>query len=212
MTLSTYVLVVLVTVLPFWNGVMESLRFHSERTGGGLTLHQLIYLHDTLVDAPSLWLQVGLSPAVGSVTLAAALILSYWWIWRARPHLLPAFIVVLSAFLLGSKLVNEQFAVWLVPFLLLVIAADDSKRHRWSYTALTLLPLVFMTLRVPLTDFLHPLVRLGVLPVYLPRTAVQTMFGTSWHATVLSVLAVGFVVLLLAIVLSQTRGGKRWAS
>jgi hypothetical protein len=203
------VAVTIVAVIPMWDGVLQVMQFHGARKGGGLTVHQLLYLYDTAAGGPSLWLQVGLSPAVGYVTLVTALSLAYVWIWRSDPPLIDLFVVTVGAFLLGSKLVNEQFGIWLLPLLLISLSLRYSARRWKLYWLISMVPLVFALVNVPFSGFLYPFGHWGLIPFDGLASMSGAVIGSLVHAMILSGLAVTYLGLLIAVVQAHTRAPSR---
>jgi hypothetical protein len=196
----SFVLMVTVAIAPWWEGVGNVLQFHALRRGGGLTLHQIAYLYETLTTEPVLWIQAVLSPGVGAITLILGLSLSYLWMLRKQPSMLNAFIVVISVFFLGSKLVNEQFVVWLIPFLILGAVVAKSRERRRFYWLVTAVPVIFAAVNVPVTGFLYPLGHWGMVAFESLSMPSEAMIGTTAHAMALSAIAMVFVFTLILIV------------
>jgi len=196
----SFVSIVTVAIAPWWEGVGNILQFHALRRGGGLTLHQIVYLYETLTTEPVLWLQAVLSPGVGAITLIVGLSLSYLWVLHHQPPLLNAFIVVIAVFFLGSKLVNEQFTMWLIPFLILGAVVSEARERRRFYWLVTSVPLIFAAVNVPVTGFLYPLGHWGMIAFESLSMPSEAVIGTTAHAMALTAIAMVFVFTLALIV------------
>ena len=207
--LLSFVTVVVVGIVPYWGGVQDALRFHAMRKGGGLSLHKLIDVYESLTSGPVLWIQAVLSPGVGAITLIAGLTWFYLWVWRKQPPILNAFIVGIAALLLSSKLVNEQFVVWLIPFLILGIAVSGTTKTTRLYWYTTLLPLAYAAINVPLTGFFYPLGHWRVVAFDVLSRPSELMIGSTAHALLLSAIAVIFVITAAQIVKHY---GSSWES
>gem|GEM_PF-1385720 len=151
-----------VGLLPGWPGVLEVARFHAERPGAHLTPHVLLYVLQTWRGRPDAEL-VRLSAAVGSVTLPAALLLAYVVQYRRRLPLVAACCLSLTAFYLGSKIVNEPYLFLWVPLLLWELSERPDARKEFVMRAGYGAALAFATVNVPIVLFAAPVV-LAVLP------------------------------------------------
>ena len=128
------------------------LSFHSGRVGGGMTWQQYWRLWKFFppgTNLDPLSLAIG---AFGSVTLAIVLLLAYWRCYTTDMRLNRMVIVTLAAFLVGSKLVNEQYALVILPFVWLE-ARQVGGAWRWFYRLFWIVPLIFAIMRVPIDRF-----------------------------------------------------------
>jgi glycosyltransferase involved in cell wall biosynthesis len=152
--LGAYVAGCVVLLGPFAQGVLYVLGFHSNRVGGGMNWQMfwrlgLFFPPGARLDPMSL--AIG---AFGTPTLIIALLLAYWYGFTSESMRLNRMILVtLLAFMIGSKLVNEQYALVIFPFAFLE-ARQVGGAWRWLYRLLWIVPLAFAIVRVPLDRFL----------------------------------------------------------
>ena len=145
-------------VLPFYPEILHAFAFNAGREGGGLSLFQLAQSWLKLHEQSLLNFQILLSPALGSVLLLGGMGLTYALLDRYRPRLEHAVLLTLLAFLLFTKLVNEQYALWLLPFLALRYA-EAGTAARVATHLLWAMPFAYMLVHVPITAFIpggHP--------------------------------------------------------
>lgn len=142
---------------PFVPDLLPTLSYHGSRSGGGMTLHSLIYLYSTLSDGSVLWLQTLLSPRIGSLTLVGGMAITYVLIHRWQLTLYSSVVVALAGFFLSTKLVNEQYAMWIIPAMLLLIADHPTPMRRLLYKATYAIPIAFAIINVPMLIFFYPL-------------------------------------------------------
>jgi hypothetical protein len=188
-----------VGLLPGWPGVLEVARFHAERPGAHLTPHVLLYVLQTWRGRPDAEL-VRLSAAVGSVTLPAALLLAYVVQYRRRLPLVAACCLSLTAFYLGSKIVNEPYLFLWVSLLLWELSERPDARKEFVMRAGYGAALAFATVNVPIVLFAAPVV-LAVLPEspypeVVFRDASRALWPWREQALILASLAFFFVGIL----------------
>ncbi|MBV9134183.1 MAG: hypothetical protein JO318_15880 [Chloroflexi bacterium] len=95
---------------PWWQGVLYVLQFHATRVGGGMSWQSIwgaIAWIDPFADLASVHLY--LSAQVGALTLSGCVLLAYWLITLRHLDLVQSSLVVILAYLAGSKLVNEAY-------------------------------------------------------------------------------------------------------
>ncbi|HEX8996276.1 MAG TPA: glycosyltransferase family 87 protein [Ktedonobacterales bacterium] len=196
----------IVLVGPFWQGLAAVTAFHASRPGGGMTWMG-VFSH-SLLSSTTLNLGPTLMAfsAFGTPTLIIALLLGYWWIFIKDMSLTHMALLTLCAFFVGSKLINEQYALSAIPFLWLV-SHRAKGAWRWLYRLFWVIPLTFAIMHVPIDHFFF--------------TAYHTFFGhradsmnwtgatgldypvVPWNSTLLDqpiVVALGVVFFLLNIV------------
>ncbi len=153
--LGAYGLGCLVLLGPFWQGMLSTLSFHSARVGGGMTW-EIIWQYQQIW--PKSWhMPTTMAQAVaafGTPTLAIVLLLAYRYVFLKEMSLNRMVIVTLLAFFIGSKLVNEQYALMLLPFVLIEAYQVGGAAWRWLYRLFWLIPLAFAAMRVPIDHFL----------------------------------------------------------
>ncbi len=191
---------------PFLNGLLYVINFHGNRVGGGMTWEMFFRLStffpaDTNLDPVSL--AIG---AFGTPTLVIVLLLAYWYCFTSREMGLNRMILVtLLAFLIGSKLVNEQYALVVFPFAFLE-ARRVGGAWRWLARLLWVVPLLFAIVRVQIDRFLWLTYR-SIWGAAAKAIAVTAKTGFSgqfvpWsnhreQQIIILVLAVGFTVLCI---------------
>ena len=148
-----------VFVGPFWSGLLYVVNFEGNRVPGGMNW-QMFFRLSTFFPADQnldpLSLAVG---AFGTPTLFIVLLLAYWYCFTARHMTLNRMILItLLAFLLGSKLVNEQYALVVFPFAFLE-AWRVGGAWRWLARLFWIVPLLFAIVRVQIDRFLWLLYR-----------------------------------------------------
>jgi glycosyltransferase involved in cell wall biosynthesis len=152
--LVSYAIACLIFLGPFLNGLLYVVTFHGGRVGGGMTWQMFwrlwtFFPKGTNLDPMSL--AIG---AFGTPTLAIVLLLAYWYIFVNETMCFNRMIIVtLLAFFVGSKLVNEQYALVVLPFAF-IEARQVGGAWRWLYRLLWIVPLAFAIMRVPIDRFL----------------------------------------------------------
>lgn len=144
-------------IYPYWHGFLFALKFMGARSGGGLTLHSLINVYLQFSSKSVIWLQTMLSPEIGKVTLLGGLGLIYVYIFRKKLPLRTNILLTYLAFYLSTKLVNEQYVFWIIPFLVLELSFKYTQTRMILTKLLYSLPLAFAILNVPLHFFMYPL-------------------------------------------------------
>jgi hypothetical protein len=153
--LGAYLLVCLVMTGPFLQGMLYAVGFQGARYGGGM--NPIVYL--TLWRLHPQWNAVPALYAVsafGTPALALALLLAYWYTYVTEMPLSRMVLVTLLAYLVGTKLVNEQYALSIFPFTL-IEARRLGGVWRWLHRGFWLTALVFAIMHVPIDHFLWPL-------------------------------------------------------
>ncbi len=151
--LGVYAAACALLIGPFLGGLLYVLGFHGQRVGGGMNWEMFFRLgaffpKDARLDP--LALAVG---AFGTPLLAIVLLLAYWHAFTSeRMGLNRMILVTLLAFFVGSKLVNEQYALVIFPFAFL---EAYRVRGAWRHFArlLWLIPLLYAVVRVPIDRF-----------------------------------------------------------
>ncbi|MBI4260759.1 MAG: hypothetical protein HY658_09370 [Actinobacteria bacterium] len=202
--------------LPFLPGVMDVLRFHATRPGGGLTVFQAFRLVPAFRDGLLLEPQAAGS-ALGALLLAAAMGGAVAWLLVRPMSLERASILMLAAFLLGSKVVNEQYVFLLVPLLLLELSRLSTERRELAYGLAWSLPLGFAAMNVPFLMFLVPL-GLHVAPGVFegvarsPATLVTASPLAEIRMVLLTLVAVAFALTLVLAIRAYCAPERRAAT
>jgi hypothetical protein len=169
--LATYCLACLIFLGPFLQGVLTVLNFHGSREGGGMTWEYLlraVWLFPISVNLPPI---SDAMAAFGTPTLVIVMLLVYWYIWRTEMTLNRMVIVTLLGFFVGSKLVNEQYALMIFPFVWLE-AYRLQGAWRWIYRLFWIIPLTFAIMNVPISHFF-----LTAYHMVFQNQAVITVYG-----------------------------------
>ncbi|HLJ80911.1 MAG TPA: glycosyltransferase [Ktedonobacterales bacterium] len=152
--LVSYGIACLIFLGPYLNGLLYVVNFHSGRVGGGMTWEMFWRLWTFFpkgTDLDPMSLAIG---AFGTPTLVIVLLLAYWYVFVNESMRFNRMIIVtLLAFFVGSKLVNEQYALVVLPFAFLE-AHQVGGAWRWLYRLLWVVPLAFAIMRVPIDRFL----------------------------------------------------------
>ena len=109
--------------VPWRDGVLYVLQFHAARVGGGMSW-QAVWSAFTWIDtfADLSAVRLFLSAQIGTLTLTGCLLIAFWLAWLRGLDLLRTSLVVLLAYLAGSKLVNEAYPLAALALALAVIA------------------------------------------------------------------------------------------
>lgn len=150
---AVFFLILIGIILPFWEGFRLVLDFHSRRAGVGLSLHTSLYLMAQFAKSGA-WIYYQIfSPAIGAFTLTIGLLLSYYYLARRNLPLNIMILFIFTAYLLFSKIVNEQYLFMLIPFLLLEISCRYSEKKRLIYKLMWSLPFAFGIINTPIYMF-----------------------------------------------------------
>jgi hypothetical protein len=194
---ATFLIVVAAGIAPFWEGTRLAGQFHALRPGANLSPHVLLYVLAQFGRGDAVWYYHVLSPYIGALTLPLALGAAYLVQLRRQMPLATAASLTVSAFLLGSKVVNEPYVCLLLPMLLWEEAERPSEAKVFAYKAAYALPLAYTILNVPVFMF--------GLPAYLQLApwdpSVAYRMARAWprdvHAIILAAVAFAFVGLLV---------------
>lgn len=181
-------------IIPYSSGFLFSLQFMSGRVGGGLTLHSLVYWISINTEMPVLWLQTELSPEIGSLTLVAGLMLTYLYIYKNNLNLYSSIAVGMIGFLISTKIINEQYATWVIPALILVLSTSGwSIKKRILYKLMYSIPVAYAIFNVPIYNFFgslyasvgNPLISNIQYPDQL-RSTILVIFALMFFVTLFS--------------------------
>ncbi len=196
--LGVYGLACLILLGPYADGVLYVLQFHASRTGGGMNW-EMIWQY------PQAWKRFTFIPPTigmafaeyGTLTLAIALLLAYWYVFTREMSFNRMIIVTLLAFYLGSKLVNEQYALMIFPFAL-VEAYRLGGAWRHFQRLLWVIPLAFTVMHVPIDHFVW-LFYHTVLGAQINNFVASTQLTgfesglTPWDSSRVDILSVAFL-------------------
>ncbi len=150
--LVSYAIACVVMLGPFASGVLEVILFHGSRQGGGMTWENIWNSGPLFPPGTDLWALLTTIGAFGTITLIIVFMLVVWYMWKTEMSLNRMIIVSLLAFFIGSKLVNEQYALMIFPFAWLE-AHEVKGAWRWFYRLLWIVPLTFTVFHVPIDHF-----------------------------------------------------------
>lgn len=202
---------------PFLRGFLAVLSFHSSRLGGGMNWQT------PLSEGSMFFPHVAVGPILaaigyfGTPMLIIVLLLAYWYAFVTSMSFNRMIVVTLLAFFVGSKLVNEQYALIIFPFAFLE-AYRTKGAWRWFHLLLWVIPVAFTFFRVPIDHFFWLLYR----TVFGERAAIISVTGITgfeaafvpWkHALVkvlcIVILGTGFFLLSLIAMLWPSRAPRR---
>jgi len=183
-------------IIPFWDGIRFVAQFQALRPGQNLTPHVLLYLLAQFHHLDAGWYDYVLSPYVGAITLPLVLGAAYLVQVRRSLPLPTAAALTVVAFFLGSKIVNEQYIVLLLPLLLWEEAERPSPVKTFLFRAFYALPLTNAMLNVPFIAFALPAYLQFGRPDLSAAYGLGRAFPLRLHAAVLTLLAFAFVGLL----------------
>lgn len=149
--LAAYGAACLIFLGPFLQGVLTVLTFHATRPGGGMNWQYIWESSQLFVNTDLQSVQSTLS-VFGTPMLVIAMLLTYWYIWQVEMTLNRMIIVTLAGFFIGSKLINEQYALLIVPFVWLE-AYRLQGVWRWIYRLFWMIPFAFTVVHVPMDRF-----------------------------------------------------------
>jgi hypothetical protein len=193
---------------PWLDGVAYVVSFHASRVGGGMSWQAVwgaIVWIDPFADLSPVYGY--LSAQIGFLTLSGCLLLATWGAWLRRLDLLRMSLVVLLAYLAGSKLVNEAYPLPAVALCLVVLCARPTVGGARLLAVLWITPLLFALVNVPAWGFgLAPAEALGWTTIETARAFYAGYLLTYQHlAPVLAVVGTLFQIGCLVGVWSLLR-------
>jgi hypothetical protein len=150
--LAAYGVTCLIFLGPFLQGVLTVLNFHGTRPGGGMNWQYIWEAGQLFTDQDYLTSVLNALSVFGTPTLIIVMLLAYWYIWQVEMTLNRMIIVTLLGFFIGSKLINEQYALMIIPFVWLE-AYHLQGAWRWIYRLFWMVPLAFTIIHVPIDRF-----------------------------------------------------------
>jgi hypothetical protein len=187
---------------PVFDGLLYVLRFHAQRFGAGLSLAQVwITWAQQLpnVDWQPRW-QLYASIEFGGLQLPLALLAAAYLLTRARVSIAGAFLVLVLAFLVGSKVVNEPYALAPVALCTVVLAQRPSRALRECRTLLWIVPFAYAIVNTPLWAFFFSLLQ-NVAPgttASIPAWADAFRFFRGYPEASVAYAALGMAFCLIA--------------
>lgn len=153
--IAIFGLVSAVCILPFLDGVMFSLNFHASRVVGGMTILSAFYAVPHLFGAPvSEHLMIEIIPALSFFVLVVGMTLIYAYLSKRRMPIRKKVLITFLVYLLVMKVVNEAYAFILIPFLILALDDQFSRKRLHLYRLIWILPILNAIIGVPISRFL----------------------------------------------------------
>lgn len=205
---AAFLLTLLAGLIPFWDGVLLAAQFHALRPGANLTPHILLYILAQFKPGEVEWYYRVFSPYVGAITLPLALAWAYGVQLRQPMPLATTACLTVTAFLLGSKIVNEPYVFLLLPLLLWEAAERPSEPKRLLFKIGYSLPLAYAMLNVPILMFALPLYLAVVRHVPPYPYGLDRALPLESHAVILALLAFAFVGYLVYTCRLLAKGGS----
>jgi len=150
--LLAYGIACLVFLGPFAPGVISVVTFHGSRPGGGMTWQNYWNSWALTPQGVSQWPMLAALGSFGTIQLVIVFMLLIWYLWITDMSLNRMIVVTILAFFLGSKLINEQYALLIFPFLWLE-AHHVGGIWRWFYRLFWIVPVAFTVFHVPVDHF-----------------------------------------------------------
>lgn len=160
--LLVFVVVSAIFIAPYWQGFKEVLDFHASRVSGGLTIQLLaqqipyrisdkpLYLSDT---QPYFLYAI---PEVASLIFYLGFIFTWYLVLKYDFSLQKTVIIGFVGYLLFAKIVNEQYVLSLLPFIIWDMIERPHPIKTTIYNLLWTMPLAFAAINVPLFSFVFP--------------------------------------------------------
>ncbi len=150
--LVSYAVACLVFLGPFAGGVISVLSFHGSRVGGGVNWQYILTTWALLPPSAHLDQKLAAIAVFGTPMMIVIMLLVYWYIWWKDMSLNRMMVVTLLGFFVSSKLINEQYALMLLPF-----AYIEARRLKgvwsWFYHLFWIVPFAFACFHVPIDRF-----------------------------------------------------------
>ncbi len=151
--IGAYVVGSAVLLGPFLDGLLYVVGFHGTRVGGGMNWENYWRLWRFFPAGTNLNPLSQAIGAFGTPMLAILLLLAYWYAFTSPMRFNRMIIVTLLAFFVGSKLINEQYALIIFPFAF-IEARQVGGAWRWFFRLFWIVPLAFAIVHVPIDRFL----------------------------------------------------------
>jgi hypothetical protein len=150
--LGSYAIACLIFLGPFLQGLLSVIGFHGTRPGGGMTWQYFWTASALFAQTSTLKPTLEALSVFSTPGLVIVMLLAYWYIWYTEMTLNRAIIVTILGFFVGSKLINEQYALMIIPFVWLE-AYRSQGAWRWFYRLFWIVPLAFAIMHVPIDRF-----------------------------------------------------------
>ncbi|MEI7553658.1 hypothetical protein [Candidatus Chlorohelix sp.] len=139
-----------VLIFPYLRGTLFTLEFHGGRIGSGLSWQSIFNL--VLAWAPqsmSISYATALSASIGSLFLLIGMLVVYAYTYRMNLTLNSTIVVTLLGYLAFTKIVNEVYALAVIPFILLELKTHTSAKKERFYKLFWSIPLGWAIINVP---------------------------------------------------------------
>jgi hypothetical protein len=154
--IGSFVVVCIVLVGPFADGIRYVLGFQSARNGGGMNWEPLVSQLSILNAPAGSYATAAAIGAFGTPALVIALLIVYGYCFIAEMPLSRMVLLTLVTYFVATKLVNEQYVLAALPFTLI-----EAHRLRgvwnWIHHAFWITALTSAIFSVPIDRFLWPL-------------------------------------------------------
>lgn len=202
--IGVFAIVNILVIAPFWEGMKFVLKFHAERMGGNISPY--IFFNDInyylsgkrIVEADLLPLQQYVFPAISTLIMGLGLIFAYYLFLRKNISLIRGSLIVLLIFFATTRLVNEQYLILLLPFLLWEIYEFPEGWKKVFYQLIWAIPLAFSIVNVPILNFTYSLFNWFQIDFSSFERLVNLFSDTSLRRLFLKALGVTFPVVLLS--------------
>ena len=130
--------------------------FHAGRIGGGISYTNVAWLGSHYFNW-SHQLQL-LYTQIPSFLLPLFLIFAYYYFYKnfGKFDIVTATLILFFGVYIFSKLINEPYTIWALPFFLLLYS--KAKELRILYNVFWVIPLVFTSINVPFPNLLRPII------------------------------------------------------
>ena len=156
---GAFVLTCGLLLAPVWEGFVFMAGFQASRVAAGMSWNSLwFFLATWFPQTPAFSRMYLLSGEVQNWLLPVGLLLAYLELWRRPRSVEQGVLIALLAYLVSTKVVNEVHPLVIVPFLLLVLAQQETSGGHTLYQLLWSIPLAWAFVFVPLSSFLLPFI------------------------------------------------------
>ena len=149
-----YLVVVVIPILPYWQGLTFVLGFQASRPGTGLNWQSVWYWLSSWFPTQH-WNDYvfSFSAALGSASLFIGLLITYGLVYRYAQSWLAVMLTSLVGYLAFTKIVNEVYILPLLPLLLLAISRSDKPILKRGYKFYWSIGLAWALVSVPAYNF-----------------------------------------------------------
>jgi hypothetical protein len=198
MFILVYGLTCAVLVAPFLDGTLFVLGFQTSRAGDGLSWHAMFSAIRDLSDNPGIQaISTFASVFLGQLVLPIGMMLVYVYTYRRQLTLNSTVLVTMLGYIACTKIVNEVYALPLLPLILLELQRHPSKIKERYYKLCWSIPLGWAVVGVPFFIFFTmPLIGLGQIDV-ISTYELETVIERKDFALLFGVVGLGYTLLCL---------------